>query len=71
MAAAIVGVRNSLHVKDNRQIFSFELTGDETEAIRAFLADYPDLEGEPFQLERTVGSKYRNIMHMNINEEEN
>ncbi|MBE6129368.1 MAG: TIGR04076 family protein [Erysipelotrichaceae bacterium] len=27
-------------------------------------------EGEPFELERTVGSKYRNIMHMNINEEE-
>jgi len=71
VAAAIVGIRNSKHVRDNAQIFQFALTEEENEAIRSFLADYPTLEGEPFQLERTVGSKYRNIMHMNINEEEN
>ena len=32
--------------------------------------EYFLVEGEPFELERTVGSKYRNIIHMNINEEE-
>ncbi len=70
-AAAIIGVRNSRHVRDNVRIFRVSLSEDEIRAIRDLLASYPDLEGEPFQLERTVGSKYRNIMHMNINEEEN
>ena len=38
--------------------------------LREFIDQYPVLPGEPFELERTIGSKYRNIMHMNINEEE-
>ena len=71
VAAAIIGIRNSKHVKDNAQIFAFELSVEETAAIQSFLERYPTLDGEPFELERTVGSKYRSIMHMNINEEEN
>lgn len=70
VAAAIVGVRNSRHVQDNARIFSFELTEDEMNSISSFIAQYPTPDGEPFTLERTPGSKYRNIMKMNINEEE-
>lgn len=70
VAAAIIGVRNSRHVESNARIFSFDLTSEEIQEIRDFLAQYPILEGEPFELERTVGSKYRSIMKMNINEEE-
>lgn len=70
VAGAIVGVRNSRHVESNARIFSFELTDNELTRIREFLSRFPTVEGEPFEQERTPGSKYRNIMHMNINEEE-
>lgn len=70
VAAAIIGVRNSRHVADNSKIFGFDLSDAELERIRSFIKNYPALCGEPFELERTVGSKYRNIMHMNINGEE-
>ena len=70
VAAAVIGIRNSKHVLDNLKIFSFELSEDELKDIRNFIEAYPTPEGEPFELERTIGSKYRNIMHMNINEEE-
>ncbi|MBO6164735.1 MAG: aldo/keto reductase [Lachnospiraceae bacterium] len=70
VAAAVIGIRNSRHVEDNARIFSFELTEEERSAIRSFIGEFPNLPGEPFELERTIGSKYRNIMHMNINEEE-
>ncbi|MBQ6654495.1 MAG: aldo/keto reductase [Erysipelotrichaceae bacterium] len=70
VAAAVIGVRNSRHVDDNVRIFSFSLTEEELSRLREFIDRFPVLPGEPFELERTVGSKYRSIMHMNINEEE-
>ena len=70
IACAVIGVRNSRHVEDNSRIFSFHLKEEDKRRIRDFIDGYPNLEGEPFELERTIGSKYRNIMHMNINEEE-
>ncbi|MDR1961883.1 MAG: aldo/keto reductase [Gracilibacteraceae bacterium] len=69
VGAAIVGVRNSRHVSDNANIFSFELEPADMEKIRRFLDKYPMLDGDPFVLERTPGSKYRNIMKMNLNDE--
>lgn len=70
VGATIVGIRNSNHVKSNGQIFKFTLDDKEISEIKVFLQKYPNIEGEPFQLERTVGSKYRNIMKMNLNEDE-
>lgn len=69
VGASIIGVRNSRHVESNAQIFTFEPDHSDIEEIKQFLDNYPILEGEPFELERTVGSKYRNIMKMNLNEE--
>ncbi|MCH6267143.1 aldo/keto reductase [Neobacillus citreus] len=69
VGASIIGVRNSKHVESNAQIFTFELDHSDIDEIKQFLGHYPILEGEPFELERTVGSKYRNIMKMNLNEE--
>ncbi len=69
VGGVIIGVRNSNHVKSNTQIFDFDLDGSEIEEIRQFLSNYRILEGEPFELERTIGSKYRNIMKMNLSEE--
>lgn len=69
-SSAIIGVRNSKHVKSNLQLFDFELSSEDISKIDAFLAIFPNLDGEPFTLERTIGSKYREIMKMNINEEE-
>ena len=70
VGAAIIGVRNSRHVEANMGIFSFELSEEDIQRIRSFLKQYPTVEGEPFQQERTVGSKYRSIMWMNLSEEE-
>lgn len=70
VGAAIVGIRNSRHVLQNTRIFAFELTPAEMDTIRAFIGRYRSPDGEPFELERTPGSKYRNIMKMNLNEEE-
>lgn len=70
VTGAIVGVRNSRHVEANTQIFNFELTEADITMIREFLGQFPAPSGEPFELERTVGSKYREIMHMNITKEE-
>lgn len=69
VAASIVGVRNSRHVESNAKIFDFELEDGETQEISAFLKSYEILEGDTFDLERTPGSKYRNIMKMNLNQE--
>jgi aryl-alcohol dehydrogenase-like predicted oxidoreductase len=69
VGAAIVGVRNSEHVEANANIFAFELESSDTEKIRQFVEKYPAPEGEPFELERTPGSKYRNIMKMNLNKD--
>lgn len=67
VAGAIVGIRNSRHVEQNAQIFDFELSAEEVAAIRAYVGKYPTVEGEPFEQERTPGSKYRAIMRMNEN----
>ena len=49
VAAAIVGVRNSRHVAQNAQVFSFDLSHDEVSRIRAFVDRYPTVAGEPFE----------------------
>lgn len=69
VAASIIGTRSSRHIASNARIFEFDLTESEMEAIDSFLRPLPTLEGEPFELERTVGSKFRNIMKMNLNQE--
>lgn len=67
VAAAIIGIRNSAHVASNEQIFDFELSEEEVARIRDYIGRYPTVAGEPFEQERTPGSKYRNIMRMNEN----
>ncbi len=67
VGAVMVGCRNSRHVEDNAKILSFNLTDEEMERISSFIGQYPMPEGEPFSLERTPGSRYRNIMKMNLN----
>ncbi|MFA9559189.1 aldo/keto reductase [Evansella sp. AB-rgal1] len=68
VGASIIGVRNSTHVESNSHIFTFELNQFDIDEIKQFLGNFTILEGEPFELERTVGSKFRNIMKMNLNE---
>ena len=68
VGAAIIGVRNSRHVESNQKIFSFDLERAEIEEIKGFLDQYKILDGDAFDLERTEGSKFRNIMKMNLNE---
>ena len=69
VACTIVGVRNSHHVADNCKIFGFELSPEDEAAITAFLNGYPRLQGDCYTLERE-SPRYKNIIHMNVNEEE-
>ena len=69
VGATIIGVRNSRHVESNTEIFRFQLDASDQEEIKGFLEGYPTVAGEPFELERTIGSKYRNVMKMNLNED--
>lgn len=68
IGANIIGVRNSRHVQSNSRIFDFNLEQEDVQEIENFLQSYPILEGEPFELERTIGSKFRSIMKMNLNQ---
>ncbi|MCD8222389.1 MAG: aldo/keto reductase [Clostridiales bacterium] len=67
VGAVMVGCRNSRHVEDNAKLAEFDLAEEEVSQIRRFVGQYPTPEGEPFTLERTPGSRYRNIMKMNLN----
>ena len=67
VGAVMLGCRNSRHVEDNAKVAALQLTDAEMDAIRGFVSAYPTPEGEPFTLERTPGSRYRNIMKMNLN----
>ncbi|MEE4195638.1 MAG: aldo/keto reductase [Anaerolineae bacterium] len=69
VAASIIGTRSSRHVASNARIFAFELTGDDIAMIDGFIRPLRTVEGEPFELERTAGSKFRNIMKMNLQQE--
>ncbi len=69
VAASIIGVRNSRHAASNSRIFDISLSAEDVIEIQQFLEAYPVLEGEPFELERTPGSKFRNIMKMKLNQE--
>lgn len=69
VGASIIGVRNSRHVDSNTHIFTFDLDQSDINEIEQFLSNFTILEGEPFELERTVGSKFRSIMKMDLNEE--
>lgn len=66
VAAVIVGTRSSRHVEANKKTFTCELSAQERARIDAFLDGYPILPGEPFELERELGGKHRNIMKMNL-----
>ena len=71
VGAVIIGTRSSRHIASNEKIFAFELFEDDVKKIDAFLEPISIIQGEPFGLERTVGSKFRNSMKMNINATEN
>ena len=68
VAAAIVGVRNSRHVRANASLFDFTLSDEEMRAIRALLDEYPALPGDCYTLERT-SDRYKGIIKMKLNGE--
>lgn len=68
VGAVILGTRSSRHIDAAAALLANDLTPDERSAIDAFLADYPTLDGDAFDLERLVGGKHRAIMRMNLTE---
>lgn len=68
VAAVIIGTRSARHIAANKRLRQVSLLKDDISAIEQFLAQFPTLEGEPFALERLMGSKHRNIMKMNLSE---
>ncbi len=68
VAAVIIGTRSERHIASNQAVLKGCISHDDCAKIDAFLAQYPNLVGEPFALERQEGGKHRNIMKMNLNE---
>lgn len=70
VASVIIGTRSEHHIQSNERLFTTELLADDIQRIDDFLNQHAIPDGEPFELERLEGGKHRNIMKMNLNEEE-
>ena len=66
VAAAIIGTRSSRHVDGNAALIGRTLPPEGVARIDAFLAGFPTVDGDCFDLERLDGSKHRAIMRMNL-----
>ena len=66
VAAAIIGTRSSKHVDGNAALIGRTLPPEAVARIDAFLAGFPTVDGDCFDLERLDGSKHRAIMRMNL-----
>ncbi len=66
VAAAIVGTRNAKHVADLEKLIRTRLEPEDIARIDAYLAEFPTVDGDCFDLERLDGSKHRAIMRMNL-----
>ena len=66
VAAAIIGTRSSRHVDGNAALIGRPLPPEAVARIDAFLAGFPTVDGDCFDLERLDGSKHRAIMRMNL-----
>ena len=66
VAAAIIGTRSSRHVEGNAKLIGQSLPAEALARIDRFLADFPTVDGDCFDLERLDGSKHRAIMRMNL-----
>ena len=65
VAGVIIGTRSSRHVESNAQIFEFELTEADLERIKTFVSQFPMIEGDAYEAERTPDSVFRSIIRMN------
>ncbi len=66
VAAVIIGTRSSRHIQSNKKVFSFMLSDAESNNIDQYVDRFQGLDGEPFELERLMGGKHREIMKMNL-----
>jgi len=66
VGAVMVGTRNSKHVASNLATLNFNMDEEDINKIKDFLKDYPMLEGECYQLERT-SPRYQGIILTDLN----
>lgn len=66
VAAVIIGTRSSRHVASNTRLFEADITDEDCAKLDAFLAQFPTVDGDCFDLERLDASKHREIMRMNL-----
>lgn len=65
-AAVVIGTRNSRHIAANKRLFERDLEPEDIQKLDTFLARFPTVDGDCFDLERLDGSKHRDIMRMNL-----
>ena len=66
VGAVMVGTRNSKHVSSNFDTLNFDLDDEDMSLINNFMKDYPILEGECYELERT-SPRYTGIILTDLN----
>lgn len=66
VAAAVIGTRSARHVDGNAALINQSLPPEAIARLDAYLAEFPTVDGDCFDLERLDGSKHRAIMRMNL-----
>lgn len=66
VAAVIIGTRSSRHVNSNTRLFEADITDEDVKRLDDFLAQFPTVDADCFDLERLDSSKHREIMRMNL-----
>lgn len=65
VAGLVIGARNTSHIKDNLNIFGFDLDESDTDLLESVTSKSPGLEGDVYTLERDRDSKHGKIMQYN------
>ncbi len=68
VGAVMIGTRNSKHVASNIRTLQFDLSQQDMDNIRSFLDQYPKLQGDCYDLERT-SPRYQGIILTDLNKE--
>lgn len=69
VSAVIVGARNRSHLAANLRIASLALTAEDHAAIDAVQAEFNELDGDIYALERDATGRHGSIMKYNLNSE--
>lgn len=70
VGSAIVGARNTRHIRSNKRTLEFELDDQDHREIEAARAELDDVPGGVYSAERDENSRHAKIMNYNLNQKQ-